>query len=102
VTAHLTQLTAGQFRVVGPSTTAPYGAQRSAIARVRDELEARFVIGGSLDASSPDGLFLELIDTRDGAHLWAIVAEPGDPTLAARAADSVAARLLGTGSASPH
>jgi DNA-binding winged helix-turn-helix (wHTH) protein/TolB-like protein len=93
LTARLTQRTAGRLRIIGPTTTRGYAPERAAITGLGIELGAAYVLGGSIAPERPDGLFLELIDARDGAHLWAMTAHPDDSGVLDAFADSIVLRF---------
>jgi DNA-binding winged helix-turn-helix (wHTH) protein/TolB-like protein len=102
LTTALTSRTLDRYRIIGPTTTRPYGSDRAAIDRLRDELDAALVVGGSISTERSDGLFLELIDTRDGAHLWALTDDASDGAIVDLAVDSLDVRLAAYDSRLPH
>ncbi len=96
LTASLTRRSGDRLRVLGPASTEAFGSGRDGPARMREELGADYVLGGNVSEAAVEGVFLELIDTRDGSHLWAMRFDPGDSAAAAAAADSVFLHLTDT------
>ena len=94
LTDRLTRLGTSSVRVAGPTITDAYNRDENPRARVRDALGASFVVSGRFTPDETDGLFLELIRIADGAHVWAMRADPADPTGLVEAGDSVVAQVL--------
>lgn len=91
--AALTTRGTGRLEVVGPATTAPIDPRGRSQPELGSELGVDYLLSGG---TSPDGeiVFLQLIRSSDGAHLWARRLPTGAPgEIAREAAGEILGRL---------